>query len=246
VYSNSGTLTNDQSSRMARLPDVTPAFEWTQRYGTNLHIAYRTIADHVYGRLGRFAYAAFDYLNATFFQGKLPETLLLWDLTDHGHFLGWCRSSAEGPPIIKLHPALVAPAARPPDEPVWHMPLSWFGWCLAYDVLLHECVHASVDYLLGGWEYLLGQRSYWSCHNNPVWVAEVNRIAPLLGYTGDAFTMKLPRRVSVPGSVGPRGKPLTRSVRAQHGNAPDFEHFPHCLPGREAFYLGRELPFTWK
>jgi hypothetical protein len=193
-----------------------------------IHAAYRLIAEHLYRDLGRFAYAAFDHINAAYFDGKLPETLILWDLTDYGRELGWCRSSADGPPIIKLHPNLVFSPNRP-QKARWLIPVELFGRCFAYDVLLHECTHAHVEYNLGGWAHLDGpQRSKWTYHNNPVWVAECNRIAGLLGYPV-TYEMKRYRRVE--------GKVVYRC------DGPDFEHFPHSIPGREDFYRRRQLPF---
>jgi hypothetical protein len=209
----------------------------------SLSAAYRLAAEHLYRDLGRFAYAGWDFINPTYFDGRLPETLILWDIIEYGHLWGWCRSPSDGPPIIKLHPSLVKPAD--PREPPWDIPLAHLGYPFAFDVLLHECIHASVNYLLGGWEKLLDRRSYWSSHNNPLWVAEVNRIAPMLGYRGDAFTMNLPARVQT-GETTKTGKPVTRTVRQQAGNAPCFEHFPHSLPGRNDFYVTKELPFAWQ
>src|SRR5262249_34296445 len=134
-----------QSALRHELPEVAPAHLWATDYPDSLHRAYRAVANHVYRGLGRFAYTAFDHVNATYFEGKLPETLLLWDLTEHGHALGWCRSPHDGPPIIKLHPALVSPADTQWRRilrdlaTVWNYPLSWFGLAFAFDVLLHEC-----------------------------------------------------------------------------------------------------------
>jgi hypothetical protein len=235
---------------VTRLPDEAPRADWQERYDVELHAAYRLVAQHVYraGRLGEFGYKAFDHINTAYFEGKLPETLILWDLTAYGRCLGWCRSAADGPPIIKLHPSIVEPAARPPTLPrhlqkVWNVLIPWLGWAFAFDILLHECIHAAVNYLHGGYERLPGVRSYWTSHNNPLWVGELNRIAPLLGYYGDPFTMRLPKRV--PGEVSPDGKPATRSVRAQDGNAPAIERFPYGVPARSALYLAKKLPFAW-
>jgi hypothetical protein len=200
-----------------------------------IHAAYRLIARHLYpaGELGRFAYAAFDHVNATYFGGELPETLILWDLTDYGHCLGWCRSPADGPPIIKLHPNLIFSPNVPPAlqrDRRWSIPVELFGYCLAFDVLLHECIHAHVDHNLGGWAHLDGpQRSKWTSHNNPLWVAECTRIAGLLGYP-ITYEMKRYRRVE--------GKVVYRC------DGPDFEHFPHSIPGREDFYRRQQLPFA--
>src|SRR5262245_14356015 len=104
--------------------------------------AYRLVAAYVYGELGRFAYRAFDFINATYFADARPETLILWHLTDHGRELGWCRSCADGPPIILLHPWLVEPPACECQTERWHNPVELYGLCYAFDVLLHECIHA--------------------------------------------------------------------------------------------------------
>jgi hypothetical protein len=193
-----------------------------------IHAAYRLIADHLYGKLGRFAYAAWDHINGAYFGGALPETLILWDLTDYGHCLGWCRSCADGPPIIKLHPNLVMESERG-WVARWGIPPERLGPCFAYDVLLHECIHAHVEYNLGGWGRLTGtQRSKWTCHNNPLWVGECNRIAELLGYPA-RYEMKKYRRVAGKSKYGCDG--------------PDFERFPYTIPGRQAFHLSGQLPF---
>jgi hypothetical protein len=197
-----------------------------------IHAAYRLIADHLYGELGRFAYAAWGHINGTYFGGALPETFILWDLTDYGRCLGWCRSAEDGPPIIKLHPNLVMPSDREAARAQlarWGIPVETFGPCFAFDVLLHECMHANVEYNLGGWRRLDGaQRSKWTSHNNPLWVAECNRIAGLLGFR-PCYTMKKYKRVG--------GKVKYTC------DGPDFECFPYTLPGRKEFYLARSLPF---
>jgi hypothetical protein len=250
VSDNCGTQAGLIIPMVSCLPEAVPSRDWTGRYTEDLHRAYRLIAAHVYGNLGRFAYAAFDFINGTYFDGKLPETLLLWDLTEYGHCLGWTRSSTDGPPIIKIHPATVQPARRHDRHPstarVWKYPRDWFGLCFAFDTLLHETIHASVNYLLGGWERLPEVKSYWSSHNNPLWVGELNRIAPRLGYVGDPFTMATPKRVPIPGQFTKTGKPKTRAVRRPDGDAPKVEYFPHNLPCRVPFYVAKQLPFPWE
>src|SRR5262245_38221945 len=78
VSSNSGTR-DSKPPAVSRLPDEAPRFDWSRRYDDDLHAAYRMVARHVYPqlRLGEFAYLAFDYINATFFENKLPATLIL-------------------------------------------------------------------------------------------------------------------------------------------------------------------------
>ena len=95
----------------------------------------------------------------------------------------------------------------------WGIDTAWLGRRLVFDALLHETMHASVHYRLGGWE---GESS----HNNPQWIAEVNRIAPLLGFK-DAFAgMQKPKRVPIPGEKTKTGKPKTKVKKVTDGNIP--------------------------
>lgn len=203
-----------------------------------LHEAYRLIAGHVYRGMGDFAYQAFDDINRRYFAGCLPEPLLLWDITSHGHNLGWTRACKDGPPIIKLHPSVLAgtESAIP-----WQIAPEVQGVCLAYDLLLHECVHLSVDYLHGGWENLPGLTQLWTSHNNPVWVDECNRIACLLGFN-ERTRMGYYKRVPVPGKFTKTGKSETKP-KWTHGGRYNPEYFPQGLRGRFDFYLLNRLPF---
>ena len=99
-----------------------------------------------------------------------------------------------------LHPAVLSPAAEAP----WSTPAAWMGWRYAYDLLLHECMHVHIDYVLG--ERGKGTSS----HDCEAWVAEVARLAPLLGLP--AFTPGLSRtkRVPVPGETTKTGRPPGR------------------------------------
>lgn len=198
----------------------------------NIHAAYRLIAGHLYGELGEFAYAAFDYINEAYFGGAVPQTLILWDLVEHGRALGWCRSPEDGAPIIKLHPSLV----RPKTDNPWNIPTEHHGYCLAFDVLIHEMMHAHVNYNLGG-DYgtdtcLNGPtagRSLWTCHNCPNWINECNRIAAMLGLPAD-----LQMTVAVR-----KGKSVRR-VNEGHGKPGSF---PRSIPERVSFYSAKQLPF---
>src|SRR5262245_624905 len=92
-------------------------------------------------RAGPFAYAGFDWVNQTFFDGKLPTPLILWSITPYGKCLGFTRADAVDPtPIVCLHPAVWAPVTEDP----WRVPTRWLGGRFALDVLLHECVHLAV------------------------------------------------------------------------------------------------------
>ena len=203
-----------------------------------IHDAYRLIARHVYRGRGVFAYQAFDDINARYFAGAIPEPLILWDITQHGHALGWCRPSQDGPPIIKLHPSILSgtESATP-----WGLTPYVLGVCYAYDVLLHECMHEAVERLRGGWRHLPEVTKLWTSHNNPVWVAECNRIAGLLGYAA-TITMNGSARVAVPGETTKTGKQRTVTKWTDPGGIP-ASRFPHTLPGRRTFYLHNALPF---
>jgi hypothetical protein len=180
------------------------SFPWTGTYDEQIRAAYRLVARHVYKLhgLGDFAYQAFDYINATFFDGRLPELLILWDITAYGGCMGWTRSPADGPPIIKLHPSLVAPATKN----AWGAPQ--LGRCYAYHVLLHETVHVAVNYLHGGIESHQEFKKKWTTHANPIWVGEINRIARLMGIDV-TYDMKKYRRVPT-GGMSARGKAATK------------------------------------
>jgi hypothetical protein len=217
-------------------------FAWTTTYDERIHEAYRLIARHVYkhGGLGEFAYCAFDYINATFFAGRLPEPLILWDITDYGACLGWTRSASDGPPIIKLHPSTVYPADS--KRLPWGMPRGFIGFRYAYHVLIHESIHAAVNYLHGGYENIPGRKKAWTSHNNPLWVSEVNRISILMGLPAN-YVMKRNRRVPT-GEVDDKGRPVTKVKYV--GDGPPFERFPLDAPGSEEFYRRGELPFSWE
>jgi hypothetical protein len=73
------------------------------------------------------------------------------------------------------------------DDP-WGFAPDLLGARFALDTLNHECIHVSIHYRLGGGE------SGESSHNNPEWIAEVNRIAPLIWLDGiDAGMSKVVR-----------------------------------------------------
>jgi hypothetical protein len=83
---------------------------------------------------------------------------------------------------------------------------------------LHEALHLSVIYRLGGWD---GQRQ--SSHNNPAWVSEVNRLIGLLaipGSDGCRAGVNTVKRVAAAGPATARGKRPTRVKRVTEGTLP--------------------------
>jgi hypothetical protein len=74
--------------------------------------------------------------------------------------------------VITLHPSLLGGTEK--SDP-WGIAPSFLGPRYAYDVLVHECIHLAIGQLRGG-------RRGPTSHNCDNWIAEVNRLAPLLGF----------------------------------------------------------------
>ena len=171
------------------------------------------VARHYHGTKGTWAYALFQELNERFFAGELPWPHITWALTPYGSCLGYAYQA--GPAIIVLHPSLLGGTEK--HNP-WRVPHAWLGWRFAADVLLHEAMHLSVIYRLGGW---CGPGT--TSHNNEAWVKEVNRLMPLLNIPGaQAKTagMTKVQRVPTDGPETKRGKRPTRVERVTEGDLP--------------------------
>jgi hypothetical protein len=198
---------------------------------THIETATRYVEEHFFGDKATFARQAFDYINDRFFHGQLPWTLIIWGLTAHGHCLGQTHADLNAPPLITLHPSLLG--GKEKVNP-WGIPSRLLGHCYAFDVVLHECMHVSVLYLLGG------QRGGDSSHNCPAWVAEVNRIAPMLGFPDVKAEMtKVARVKEASGSA---------IQRVNKGNIElkEFARFPHGVRSHYqdfSFYEKRILPW---
>jgi hypothetical protein len=181
--------------------------------------ACHVVSQHFYGERGLWCYRGWHWINRTLFFNELPLPLLTLGLTSHGHCLAWTMSPRERPPIILLHPSLWGGTER---EDPWNFPPDLLGKRFAFDSLLHEAIHVSVNYRLDGKPGAEAERGKFrgdSSHNNPHWIAEVNRIAPLLGFTDVNSAMSVPTR---------KGKKV---VRVCEGNIP-FDvaaKFPRAL-----------------
>lgn len=216
--------------------------------------ACRAVARHYFGAAGVFAYAAFDYLNATYFDGALPDPLITWALTAHGRCLG-ATHRASSAAVITLHPSLLgghsprAGRSRLGDQDAvapWGIPPDLLGPVLACDVLLHECIHLTIA--------ARGETGGPSSHNNPAWIAEVNRLAPMVGLpdlvAGRSTTIRVPQSDAPP---GPRGRPPTvvqRVSGAAYAGEPlpfaavaGFPYAAYQLLGRTDRYRTGILPF---
>ena len=194
--------------------------------------ATRLIAGTYYGDRGTRAYDTFEAINSVYFSGELPWPQIIWALTPHGHCLG--QTSAQGAPIIALHPSLLRGREKPNP---WRIQPTWLGWRYAVDVLLHECIHVAVAHWFGG---STGPTS----HNCPEWIAEVNRLAPMLGLP-IAAAMSRSRRVR-------EADGTSRVVRRCDGSGPfrAISTFPNgvriALGTAAAHYTGsnRQLDVT--
>jgi len=129
------------------------------------------VAEAYFGELGTFAYAGFRWANRELFDDALPTPLILWGLTPHGGCYGLTRVRQGQAPIVLLHPSLLG--GREKLNP-WHVPRSLLGPRFALDTLIHELMHVAQHHVHGGKK---GPTS----HDDPGWLAECRRLAPLLG-----------------------------------------------------------------
>ena len=194
--------------------------------------ACKLIAKHYDGRRGQFAYEAFEYINAAYFNNDLPWPLIVWAITPHGGCLGNTMSRTDAPPIITMHPSTLGGTEK---RNPWGVDPALLGTTYAFDVIIHECLHVSQHYILDG------QRGPTS-HNCLNWVSEVNRIAPLLGLEGvEAGTTKA-KRLPIEGEFTKTGKPATKVKKVTAGNMLHIEiaTFPYSVRDPD-FYRANEL-----
>jgi len=213
---------------------------------SGLEAATKLVAATYYRRPGEFAYQAWEFVNATYFGAELPWPLITWGLTAHGGCLGYTASAADRsrPPRIQLHPSLLGGTEK---ENPWGISPGMLGAAFAFDTIVHEAIHVSVDYRLGG---ATGESS----HNCAEWIAEVNRLAPLLGLVLFQAGSNRVRRVAVPDApLTKRGKVQTKPVRQSdatlNGRPAGFDlvaRFPRAVRltlGQRDYYRRNALPF---
>jgi hypothetical protein len=197
--------------------------------------AVRLIGQTYYGDNGLWLCHAFDAINRKLFGGTLPQPLLTIEMTRWSRCLGWCWLKEGRPPHVVIHPTLFG-VGESNNEPPWGLPQRWMGRRFAFDVLLHECVHISVRYRLGGHDGA-------SSHNNSKWIAEVNRLCPLIGLRGIEAGRQVAKRVRKKGEK----KSVVKKVDV--GNVPfnAVAWFPFGLRifkgSAERFYRHGRLPF---
>ncbi len=206
--------------------------------------ASKELARLYWGNEGAFAYQAYEHINRTLFGGRLPWTLIQWAPTAWGGCLGHTR--VWGEPVISLHPSVMGGGivvnANGAQRGPWGISPDLLGPVHAYDVLVHEAIHVWIEHVLGGWT---GESS----HNCDEWVAEANRLMPLVGITGGTAGRNKPMRVEVPGEFTKTGRPRTRVQRVDLGSLPldAVSRFPSGVReylGQLDHYRRRVLPFT--
>lgn len=203
--------------------------------------ACRLIARTYYGQRGTWLYDAFAAINRGYYNNELPTPLITIEITPHAGCLAWCSSSGDRPPRIAIHPTLFGVRPQGEKSP-WGIDPAWLGVRYVFDTLLHETIHASVDYRLGGWKGF-GDTS----HNNDIWVGEVNRIAPLIGIKGVEAGRKIAKRVPTKGKTK-TGKRKTEVKKVDLGNVPfqAVATFPQAMRrhfGTAAkYYSGGRMP----
>lgn len=190
----------------------------------------RQMSRYYYGALGTFFYDAYTFINREYFGGDLPVPLLTVGITSYGACIGWTKANTERHPIIKLHPSTLAPA----NDGTWGG--ARHGLPVAYDVILHELTHVSV-------EYLVGRGAGDTSHNCDGWISEINRLSPLIGLDGIDAGRTVAQRVPVDGEFTKTGKPLTRVAKVARGNVSQrlLGRWPHDLRGDD--YWDLPMPF---
>jgi len=149
-----------------------------------------------------------------------------------------------------LHPGLlsIADDQGGTKNKNWGIPRAWLGVARAFDTLLHECMHVSVHSLHEGGDACGPGWKQMTSHNEPHWIGEVNRLAPLLDLNIVAGR-NTTRRVPIEGAVaGPRGKVPTRVVRAttgdvSYGAVARFPYGTRTELGLTDWYERNALPF---
>jgi hypothetical protein len=172
----------------------------------------KQVAEHYYGALGSFYYEGFEHINWTHFGGDLPVPLLQVAMTPYGRCLGYTLSRESRQPVIRMHPNLIKKGNA--GEMLYN-----------YEVLLHECCHIAVDYIVGAG---MGDTS----HNCEGWLELVNKLSPEIGLTNiNAQPTKAIRE----------GKAVRKGTIGNVSQG-DLSRWPHSL--REpSYYAVTPLPF---
>lgn len=176
--------------------------------------ALRNAAEIIHPGVGRKLYTWWDRFNREHFGRQMEPPGIQFGLTPHGSKLGLWRGSEN---VIVLHRSLIKPSgnawgfARDLEE-------HGGGEKFCRDVLLHEMVH---QYIRSVRDVTKGsdKEGGTSSHNNPWWVAEINRISPQIGLD---VTASVIRQKRVDGDV-------TWYVPDGHMTMEELSSWPHSV-----------------
>ena len=126
---------------------------------------------------GGWLFDTWASLNIDYFESNLEPIAVIW-----GRIGRTCRLSHFDPGMgrVTLHTSLLSPLTTNGYQYQILDPR------LAQDALLHAMMHQAIYQGLG---HDGSARSRQTAHNNQAWIAEVKRIAPLLGHSVNACSM---------------------------------------------------------
>ena len=130
----------------------------------------RTASESAHPGYGGWLFDTWMSLNTDYFEGKLEAIAIIW-----GRIGRTCRLSHFDPGMgrITLQSTLLSPLTNNGCR------YQILDLQLAQDALLHAMMHQAIYQELG---HDGSARSRQTAHSNPAWVAQVKRIAPLLGH----------------------------------------------------------------
>ena len=169
---------------------------------------YRQAADTLFPVRGAWSYDAWQAINARFWNDELTPGAILWGFTAGCNFGSFNPSNN----AITLHEALPGKdfaeqakvrgdrdwvmADRDQTLNSWGLAPSYFGIGTALGTLLHETMHQA--HHQRGENYPPNRKGNGvEQHHNPVWVAECERIAALIGITPRIWPLYVKRKERV-------------------------------------------------
>lgn len=163
----------------------------------------------LYGERGSWAYDMWDLINTRFWNGSLVPGPIHWGLTAGCNF-GWFLGDSNGGRIT-IHEALTGTdfpdfvqADRRIERNSWGLSSDYFGLGTALGTLLHEAMHQA--HRQQGLSYCTDRRGEYEPHHNPIWLAECERVAPLIGLPALTWPLYIDRKESIPEVVARLGE----------------------------------------
>jgi hypothetical protein len=184
-----------------------------------------------HGEKGRFAYRAFEWANATIYDGELPTPLIQFALTPYGGACAVTHSRPPEQPVITIHPSLWSGKGWDGIEP---------GPGEVLDAVIHELLHTYVDYVHADSDASLRRAVSRSSHDNRAWAELVERFSPRVP--------GLERGVQASCRVSVRSGGTVRKVVPEGAiSLKELSQWPASLRphGATRFWERQGLPFAW-